>query len=180
MGLHNGKVWEGENKYPPRCRRLSSSPGFLPHLPKAESSEWQFVKRSLFAAACGLADAGVPLAANGPASITAAVSPSSKAILRHVFGYRTITTPRPGPLDPEVPMAIKHGLNIREWRAFREGGADRLARLCLPGASVAVGPTVLSPHALPRQRAGQDASSVAPTKGEGRSRKGDVALALAL
>jgi hypothetical protein len=145
MGLHNGKVWEGENKYPPRCRRLSSSPGFLPHLPKAESSGWHFVKRSVSAAVCGLADAGVSMAATGPASITAAASISSKAILRHVFGYRTITTPRPGPLDPEVPAAIRHGLNIREYRAFLEGGCERLARLCLPGvgASVALGAPVL-------------------------------------
>ncbi len=137
MALHNGKIWRGEWAYPNRYRRLATSRGFL-SAPEPSAGGWQHVKKSLSAIAASLAHAGIPSAAVldrrgrvSPSSVTVALSLSAKAILRHVFGYAGVTTPRADAAETcaaaEAALgAAAYGVSAAEWRVYRAGGADAL------------------------------------------------------
>jgi hypothetical protein len=130
MALHNGKIWRGEWQYPRRYRRLATSGGYLPPL-EPGAGGFTHVKKSLWAIAASLAHAGIPSAAVvdrrgrvSPSSVTVALSLSSKAILRYVFGYSRLRTPT---VDVETSRAALGAasldVSVGEWRAWRGGGS---------------------------------------------------------
>jgi hypothetical protein len=137
MALHNGKIWRGEWAYPNRYRRLATSRGFLA-APEPSAGGWQYVPKSLSAVVASLAHAGIPSASVldkrgrvSPSSVTVALSPTSKAILRHVFGYAGVTTPRADAAETCAAAdaalgAAAYGVSAAEWRVYRAGGADAL------------------------------------------------------